>query len=97
MVDVTSVTNASVLVSPPVTGAPGVLDAPRAQSAPDDGDRFGPAVVIGPSIQPPAIVLYDSQGRLTTAVPSDATAAVMPPARIDVDQPGASHSLVYAG
>ncbi|MBV8166832.1 MAG: hypothetical protein JO021_08565 [Alphaproteobacteria bacterium] len=95
MVDVTAVAISNLRAPPPV-GAADPLDAPRAQPTPD-ADRFGPAVVIGPSMQPPALVLYDSQGRLTASVPSDTAAAVMPPARIDVGPSEAAASLVYAG
>ena len=94
MVDLTA-SSTPVAVPPVVAPLAGpALPAPRPANT---DDPFGPAVVIGPSSPPPAIVLYDASGRLTTSVPVGTDSQVMPPARIDVANPATRDSLIYTG
>jgi hypothetical protein len=90
MVDLTAIS--TPVAVPPVVAPLAGPALPPPQPA-DTEDPFGPAVVIGPSAQPPAIVLYDASGRLTTTVPADAQP--LPPSRIDVGDPATRDSLLY--
>jgi hypothetical protein len=78
----------------PIAGAPDPLHSLAPRPARSE-DPFGPAVVMGPAVRSPALVLYDAQGRLTAALPAYPATDVMPPARIDVSRPDAPRSLVY--
>src|SRR5262249_43481225 len=96
MVDAISGVLSSTLPAAPIAGAPDALHAPGPRPARSD-DPFGPAVIIGSSVQAPSLVIYDAEGRLTTALPAHPADGVTPPAHIDVDHPDTPYSLIYTG
>lgn len=89
MSDLAPISLSSTAFIAPLAGAADPLHEPAPSPTPAE-DPFGPAVVISTAEQRPALVIYDAQGRLTTAVPPDS--GTLPPTRIDADAPP---SLVY--
>jgi hypothetical protein len=94
MVDPVHVALASAPLVAPIVRTPDELPLPPPLPTSSD-DPFGPAVIIGPSVQSPDFVIYDAQGRLTTSVPAHPGNDLLPPARIDVSHPDAPRSLIY--